>query len=216
MDVGANQGPPVLGDAEKRLYQAILRAFPQFGGPPGPAWLRARAGTLGLEAGAALGALAARGLVICDGATGALIAVHPFSGVPTPHRVAVTGAQPVYAMCAVDALGIPAMLGRNAVVESRDSLSGVPVRVKVRDGAAHWDPPGAVIVYCERRGVGPTANPCCGAINFFESAASAAAYLRARPEIAGRVVSQAEAIEIGRRQFGGLLAEGGPVGCCCL
>lgn len=216
MDAGADQGPPVLGGAEKRLYQAILRAFPQFGGPPGPAWLRARAATLGLEAGAVLDALAARGLVIRDAATGALIAVYPFSGVPTPHRVTVAGAQPVYAMCAVDALGIPAMLGRDAVVESCDPLSGVPVRVAVRDGAAHWDPPGAVVAYCARRDVGATADPGCEAINFFEAAASAADYLRAHPEIAGRVASQAEAIAIGRRQFGGLLAEGGPVGCCRL
>jgi hypothetical protein len=54
----------------------------------------------------------------------------PFSGVPTPHRVAV--AQRTYsANCAWDALGIPAALHREGVVHSSCGQSGTPLRLRV-------------------------------------------------------------------------------------
>ena len=48
-------------------------------------------------------------------------------------------------MCAIDALGIPAMLGTDAVITSSDPLTGEPVTVTFTGGRASWDPPGAVV-----------------------------------------------------------------------
>jgi len=75
----------------------------------------------------------------------------PFSGVPTPHTVAV-GRQTYFANCAWDALGIPAALHQTAMVHSSCGHSGAPLRLSVSlDGpepspwvfhcqvpAAHW------------------------------------------------------------------------------
>jgi hypothetical protein len=75
----------------------------------------------------------------------------PFSGVETPFRVRV-GDKLYYANCAWDALGIPAALHQDAVVDASDGHSGEPIRLEVRDGqpvpqpcvihfavpAAHW------------------------------------------------------------------------------
>jgi len=119
----------------------------------------------------------------------------------------------VYAMCAVDALGIPFMLDRDATITSADPLTGEPVRVDVRARQVTWDPPSAVVFACQQRGEGPAAQQRCPHINFFRSAAFAAAYARAHPDQQGRVLSQEEAVEIACRQFGGLLKEQGP-DCC--
>jgi hypothetical protein len=46
------------------------------------------------------------------GAGGTIRAAYPFSATQTPHRVRIAGGAEVWSMCAIDALGIPAMLGR--------------------------------------------------------------------------------------------------------
>jgi DNA-binding transcriptional MocR family regulator len=57
----------------------------------------------------------------------------PFSGVQTPFRVKVQD-RVYYANCAWDALGIPAALHQDAVVEASDGHSGEPMTLEVRDG----------------------------------------------------------------------------------
>jgi hypothetical protein len=58
----------------------------------------------------------------------------PFSGVPTAFRV-VSGSQSWFANCAWDALGIPAALHRDAVVEASDGHTGERITLEVKDGA---------------------------------------------------------------------------------
>jgi hypothetical protein len=48
----------------------------------------------------------------------------PFAAGVTAHRVSVANGPTVSANCAVDALGIGAMLGRDTDVRSADSLTG--------------------------------------------------------------------------------------------
>ena len=57
----------------------------------------------------------------------------PFSGVATPFRVVIDG-KSWYANCAWDALGIPAALHRDAVVEASDGHTGERITLEVRDG----------------------------------------------------------------------------------
>ena len=150
-----------------------------------------------------------------DPATGAIVSLYPFSGVPTPHRVTVAGGRPVSAMCAIDALGIPFMLGSDAVIESVEPTSDTPIRVEIRDGHARWQPASAAVLTASIDDVqGPKAQRCCPTMNFFATAAAAEAYRAAHPEVAGRVLTQDEAVEHGRRYFGGLLAPEGPT-CGC-
>ncbi len=57
----------------------------------------------------------------------------PFSGVETPFRVKVQD-KVYHANCAWDALGIPAALHADAIVEAADGYSGEPMRLEVRNG----------------------------------------------------------------------------------
>jgi len=55
----------------------------------------------------------------------------PFSGVPTQFRVRV-GERRYFANCVWDALGIPAALHRDAIVEAADGQTGEPITLDVR------------------------------------------------------------------------------------
>ncbi|MGH2453295.1 MAG: organomercurial lyase [bacterium] len=57
----------------------------------------------------------------------------PFSGVETPFRVRVRERR-YFANCVWDALGIPAALHEDAVVEAADGHTGEPITLEVRAG----------------------------------------------------------------------------------
>lgn len=181
---------------------ALLQAFPRFGGPPDRQWIQATAATYGVEPEATLDRLAERDLIHRDRATGAITSAYPFSGSPTPHRVEVRGGRPVYAMCAVDALGIPFMVGQDATVVSEDAATGEPVRVEIAAGQARWDPPTAVVFVPASAADGPAALTRCPHVNFFRSPAAVDGYLGAHPGLQGHVLTLDEAVAAGRRVFG--------------
>src|SRR5688572_29130432 len=87
-----------LAPDEKRFLQAVVRAFPELGGPPSRDQVAALAAAHRVELDAALRELAVRDLLQRDPETGAITCAYPFSGRPTPHQVEVDGAAPVYAM----------------------------------------------------------------------------------------------------------------------
>jgi hypothetical protein len=57
----------------------------------------------------------------------------PFSGIQTPFLVKA-GGKAYYANCVWDALGIPAALHQDAVVEASDGHTGEPMILEVRQG----------------------------------------------------------------------------------
>jgi hypothetical protein len=77
--------------------------------------------------------LAADRALVLEPRTRALWMAMPFSAIPTDFRVR-TGPIEAYANCAWDALGIPALLGRDGAIETTDPISGDRLAVSVQDG----------------------------------------------------------------------------------
>jgi hypothetical protein len=145
---------------------------------------------------------------------GELRSAHPFSAVPTPHVVEIDRGPTVYAMCAIDALGIASMLRRDINVRSTDPESGEPVNVAIQHGRATWRPPGAVVyVGSTVPGAGssevcvvPAADRCCTVMNFFSGPATVGAWVARHPDVSGVVLSQDQALALAADIFGSLLS----------
>ena len=190
--------------------------------PPGypvPAGLEEAAAPYGVSGQEVMRQLHAADFLRLD-AGGAISAAYPFSPAPTPHLVTISGGPQVYAMCAIDALGIAAMLGKTVTISSSEPGTGAPVTVTVpaAGGAAVWEPGTAVVFYGQQEtacgtcppGAGAVVLPaaadtCCRAINFFTAKASAAAWARTHPEITGKILKQRKAWQAGVSTFGSLL-----------
>jgi hypothetical protein len=192
------------------LHRAVLRAFPETGTAPSEAWIRNLAVGLDLDPDAALARLAHDDLV--HTANGIVTVAYPYSGTPTAHRVLLDGGPPVWAMCAVDALGIPLITGRDGVIFSVDPDGGEPIRVERRGGAWSWESGSAVLLVAMSGCVSAAgaccpnaAEACCPFVNFHSSAERAEAHLSAHPDLAGQVVDQAAAVELAAIVFGSLL-----------
>lgn len=203
----------------RAIHQQVLRSFATNGAPPSAAELAQTAGRYATTAKAVLTALHAEDFLQLT-ADGQIRAAYPFSAVPTPHQVHLDGGPRVYAMCAIDALGIAAMIRAAVTITSTDPHTGDPVTIAVQaDGqAATWHPPAAVVFagrHASRGGDAPgavraipAADVTCGYVNFFTSTASAAAWASAHPEATGEILDQPAALRLGTAIFGPLLAAG--------
>jgi hypothetical protein len=188
----------------RAVHQAVLRSFLHTGAAPGISSLAEHA--IPFEVSPVLAELA-DGDFLCLDHAGRITAAYPFSALPTRHRVRISGEATAFAMCAIDALGISAMTGRPAVIESADPATGEPVTVNVDGADSTWGPSTAV-VYVGRTGgqrAGPSASVCCRYINFFPSRAAASAWAASHPEITGGILGQARALQAGIGIFGQLL-----------
>lgn len=192
------------GPAARAVYRALLPAFAASGRLPDPDALAAGSGLPPDAVRDALDELAAADLVVL-GPDGDVAGAFPLSAVPTRHRVQVRGRPVLHAMCAVDALGIPAMLGAAGTVASADPATGQPVEVQVGiDGSLAVAPPEAVVLLA-RTGDGPLAMACCSVIDFHVDAESARRALAA-PGTQGAVLTVPAAHALGVLLFAALPA----------
>jgi hypothetical protein len=189
----------------RAVHQAVLRSFVHTGAAPDFPSLAEHAAPF--EVSEVLAELA-DGDFLCLDHAGQITAAYPFSATPTRHQVQISGAATVFAMCAIDALGVSAMAGAPVVIDSADPSTGEPVTVSVARATSSWDPATAV-VYVGRtgdQGAGPSASVCCGFMNFFATGAGATAWAASHPQITGGVLSQGRALQVGIDIFGQLLS----------
>jgi Alkylmercury lyase len=118
---------------DETVRVAVYAHFVAHGAAPDSSALAAQLGLTAVELAASYVRLASeRALVLGEGA--ALWMAIPFSAVPTDVVVRSDGVD-WWANCAFDGLGIPAMLGIDALVETVCPQSGAPISVEVRGHA---------------------------------------------------------------------------------
>ncbi|OZM75379.1 alkylmercury lyase [Pseudonocardia sp. MH-G8] len=202
-----------LHPVEKAVHQAVLRAFAATGRPPTISALNAVTAGSRRATGDVLAALHELDAVRL-GPDGRVAVAYPFSATPTRHRVRIGDRLEVYAMCALDALGMSAMLGEDTRIDSVDVTTGHPVTVFMTAGTTRgvtrWAPAEAVVFVGADAAGGSSADCCCGYLNFFTDAATARAWTATHPQVPGQILTQAEAEDLGVRLFGNLLTPAEP------
>lgn len=190
-----------LSSDERRLYRWVLEQFAEHG-HVSVSLARMAARALDVEFEQAFESFTRLDLV--HSGEDEIAVAYPFSGRPTPHRVWIDDRrQSVFAMCAIDALGVAPMLNLPVEILSRDPVSGGEVWVRVDPGeGAWWEPDTSVVLDgCAAVG-GPSFSSCCGVLNFFESGENGLRYLIAHEDVSGETMSMPQAIEAARAIFG--------------
>lgn len=203
---GRGRIAPVEGGL-RAVHQRVLRAFAKAGRAPAAAELDEAAAPYGTTGRAVLGRLHDEDFLRLD-ATGNIEAAYPFSATPTAHVVEIQGGPRVFSMCAIDALGVAAMLGTSATITSAEPGTGAPISVAVPAGNAQatWRPTTAVVFAGQRTTCGTAAaDMCCGCVNFFTSPAAATSWAVTHPDVTGQVLRQEDALRTGAQIFGPVL-----------
>lgn len=193
-----------LSGPARQVHQAVLTTFARTGQPPGRDELERLARGHGGDPDAVLAELA-RTDALAFSVTGQIRAAYPFSPAATPIRVSWAGGPGTHAMCAIDALGMSAMLGRPVTITAAEPGTGHSITVHTDGDQARWDPPTTVVFSGSAGGSGPSADCACSYMNFFTTARAARAWARRHPEVTGRVLTQQAALRSGIDQFGTLL-----------
>jgi hypothetical protein len=100
-----------------------------------------------------------------------IISIYPFSLVPTRHQTILEDGKKLFAMCAVDALGMPNMFDQAVKIVSQCDWCKSEITLDIRDGqVVTRSHPDIQIWNVEKPGEGPDAEICCPVISFFCSA----------------------------------------------
>ncbi len=195
-----------LNPQEHTVRKAILTAFAAGGKAPSVEEL---ADTLGLPLAAVLEVcrtLAAYDLMVWKDDETHIISAYPFSGLPTSHQVRIGGQTTLYAMCAIDALGIPFMLSHGACIRSACFFCHQPVTVDIDGGLLRSAHPSTIVVWSSERDGSCVAEARCPLVNFFCDTRHLRAWRATSPQERGASLSIMEALEVGKAAFGALLA----------
>jgi hypothetical protein len=194
-----------LSGPARQVHRAVLAAFTAHGKPLSPAEIERVIRADGGHPDRVRAELTEADLLAFT-ASGEIRAAYPFSPVPTPIRVTWADGPDVYAMCAIDALGMSAMLGRPVTITAAEPDTARAITVTVDADRARWSPRAAVVFAGATSGRGcPSVDRCCGYISFFATARAARAWARRHPEITGTVLSRDAALHFGIGAFGALL-----------
>jgi hypothetical protein len=207
-----SDGPSALRQARRRaapadpveraVHHAILHTFASTGGPPTTTDLNHLASPD--TANTILRRLHDADVIRLD-ANGAIRVAYPFSATPTRHHIRLASGTEVHAMCAIDALGMPAMLDTDATITTHDPTTNAPITVTITNGQSTWDPPTTTAFVPATTGNGPSADTCCDHLNLFTNTTTAQSWTRSHPEVDGQLLTATEAEALGRQIFGTLL-----------
>jgi len=190
---------------EDAVRKAILKVFADQGKTPS---VQELAHALGLPLAPVLAAcrtLAAADLIVWQDATTQIVSAYPFSGSQTAHAVLLGAHTTRYALCAIDALGIPFMLGQGACIRSACFFCRTPVTMDIADGLLQGATPSTLVVWLSEQDGCCVAEVRCPVMNFFCEEAHLRAWHAASPQERGRSLSVLEALEVGKAAFGALL-----------
>jgi hypothetical protein len=187
------------------VHRAILRHFIEMGQAPTATDLAVVLTCSPIEVEGMLTELAEKCLYR-DPVSGEILAAYPFSAWPTPHRLCLLNGQEIFAMCAMDALGVSAMLDQPVLIHSHCAHCGAPILLEIQgERLATLQPPAVVVWYQSAAADCVPAIAKCPGINFFCQAAHRVAWGEAHPDSKGDELTLATALERGVRIFRYLL-----------
>lgn len=145
---------------------------------------------------------------------GRVMLAYPFAGMPTAFQLIFRDGRERYAVCAIDALGVPPMVGQPVTIRSSCHHCGHPIEIRVRpDGPIGG---AELMVWVGQRGDihKKACTSICLTLNFFRSKEHLRAWREIHPGIPGAAAFLEEAFKLGAKIFGELLHDvaGGSVG----
>ena len=192
----------LLDDQTRRLHRALIDAVLKTGSVPELSVLAAQLDASPEAIRDGLRDLATADYLALD-ASGQVTCLYPLSVVSTPHAVVVNGSRR-FAMCAIDALGMPAMLDRELDIEGRCAGCDAPIALRVRPGTVVTVAPATTLVVARRDEAEPAFAACCPFTVFVCGQEHADRFMR---RIAGtRVLPLPDALQLAEAIFGSLLA----------
>ncbi len=204
-DIVARLARAQLSRKEDDVRTAILRGFAEKGRAPTVHELAHVLGVAVESVREACRTLVGHDLIVWRDDEAYIVSAYPFSGLPTAHQVLIEGGRTLSAMCAIDALGIPCMLGQGGRIRSSCFFCQKPVHVDIQDGLVCEAKPSTLVVWWSERDGCCVAEVRCPLMNFFCDDGHLQAWLATCLHERGTMLSLLEALGVGKAAFSRLL-----------
>jgi hypothetical protein len=96
-----------------------------------------------------------------------IVSIYPLSLTPTGHRIFLENGGQLFAMCAVDALGIPLTLNRDVKILSKCEMCKREVTIEIKDEEIVSMSNPDLRICSPQSQTYPAAETCCPLVNFF-------------------------------------------------
>lgn len=123
----------MLNGEEQKLRSILLNRIIQSSGAVDPSEIALEANDAGMNVSSVLKGLKDKGLAATQD-DGSITGVYPFSALPTSHRVQFDKRKSVYAMCAIDSLGIAYELEKDVAISSSCSHCKRHISIEIVKG----------------------------------------------------------------------------------
>jgi hypothetical protein len=198
-----------LDAAEDRVRRAVLEAYARTGHAPSIAQLARATGFTPSRTRDVLLALKDRDMVVLDPEGRAITGSYPFTERDTGHRVRL-GDRVLNAMCAIDALGVGAMYGKDVKIASACGYCGTAIEIETRDAGrdlGRFAPESAIVWLGVEYADGCAATSLCTVMAYFCADQHLASWRAAeRTDGTGFRLSMDEGLQAGKAIFMPLLA----------
>ena len=130
-------------------------------------------------------------------------AAYPFSNSKTSQIVTLRGEtyNKIYAMCAIDALGICFMFDCDVTIDSKCYYSGERIKIEIKDNEIILLKPKNIVVWCDMEYSCCAATSLCKNINFFSSKFHFSKWQKEKPVRKGYLLPLQEAFYLGKLFF---------------
>lgn len=202
-----DDGKPALGPEETRVRQAVLHLFARHGRAPDLRKIAEQAELGADRTQAILGQLNDRDLVVLND-HGEVTGCYPITINRTEHHVRV-GSQTINAMCAIDALGVGSMYGRDVHIQSSCRNCGAGVEIDTADNGRSLktvEPRDLCVWSGMRPSEGRAETTLCTVLAFFCSGECLETWRKENnPDTPGYRLTPDEGLGVGRAIFGQVL-----------
>ncbi|TET54084.1 MAG: hypothetical protein E3J54_02850 [Actinobacteria bacterium] len=137
---------------------------------------------------------------------GKIKSAYPFATKPTRHEVKIANQNRTFALCAIDALGIPSMMRKDVLVTSSCPYCERSITIEFKGEKITTKPNNSIVWQPTKKIEGKVADDLCPHIDFFCNTKHAGSW-QEKVGYEGISLSLEESIEIGKFIFGGFLKE---------
>lgn len=114
-----------------------------------------------------LNELETKDLILRRKGTQEIVSIYPLSTIPTRHQLILDSGKKLFAMCAVDALGMPIMFNRDVKIVSRCEKCKQEINIEVKKEEIISKSHSQIMIWSPKHQEARQAETCCPKINFF-------------------------------------------------